>query len=186
MIEFFIAFFGIIYYVIKICGEKSAVRQIDRQASAKSKRRHEWVEEVTDQDVEHSVRMFCDDPRNFQKVKAEVWPFYDRLFEKYDFLTLYPRYQWFDKRLSIREMEMTVRCDSENAVRILMAKRGYLTDLDATFGSGLTLSFHFRIDYEIFLLCLEELEKHGFHYKFIGDKKNKPDYDWRNEYGWEI
>lgn len=185
MFEFFIALFGIIYFGAKFASEKSADKRYEAAKKITEDKRAVWLKEVTNKPLEDELRMYVYNTQNTQKILDDVLDFYDAVLEGKDFESLYPSWLWpKGKKYTRQYMASIVPYDKERALRILMAKKGYLPHYDALTGSLKQLSFGTPLDAEIFNLCIKELQKHSS----LFDNYISPSPGWGAQVycGWEI
>lgn len=105
-------------------------------------------------------------------VLEEVSCVYDDIFQGKRVDELYPRWLWCENKRGLDnksyEEEQIAICklNSNNALRIMMAKRGKFPSLDAISGSSKRFSPQTKLEAQILIWCAEELKRHGVQEEF--------------------
>lgn len=183
------------YFLLRCCAENAGSRIDDRNRRIKKAERDRWIDSVTNKEVEQELELFISRPENRDKVLEEVAEVYDGILAGKRLDEVYPREFWckckkgWSWQFHERVQELICRRKDWNALRILMAKRGYLIGLDAISGAFKNFSASSRLEYEVIIWCANELKKHGVKEKFVAPEcglYGVCQYGTESNFGWEI
>lgn len=177
------------YLLIRICADNASLSQAQKRISDSSARKEKWCSAIEDEELENELRLFISRPENRDAVLEQVSEVYDKILDGKRIDEFYPRDLWCKKKkgwsYEFHEEVQTLICklNSENSLRIMMAKRGHLTRRDAVSGSYKGLWPCTRLEAEVIAWCAEELERHGLKEKF---SMPTPGLYGAREVGWEV
>lgn len=136
---FFIVIISLVLFVIFGAFQWGREAHENREAQAKKDKLHSWTDRVTDQKLEQELNDFIYDPNNYEEVWDELSEAYAEIpgREKQPFIFLTPesvaevcgRGQYTKK-----QREEIASAGREEALRIMMARRGKLLYWDAYSG----------------------------------------------------
>ena len=171
--EFIIFFIGAVYLLARISKEKvlDAKYKIDEHAS--KERFDKWMSEMTNNDFESQMNNYIAQMRNEHrgKLEAEVLPFIEDAVAGKPVEELRSAYSWYGNKplkeinqYNVYSRENVINIEAhikDNILRILMAKKGYFTNLDALNISdgGTGLIFYRPIERYIFDKCVKEVSR---------------------------
>lgn len=167
-----------------------------------------WKTKVRDLNLEYQLREFISRPENKEKVLEEVSEVYDKIFANGRPLSeLWPTKYWIkrNRKWTAEDYERLDRgvcyMFSPNALRIMMARRGKICDLDITRSSYKAMDSKeeyfpngqpriksagifgdIPVDAYVLMWCADELKKHGVNGTF---KINVGPYGYGNGY-WDL
>ena len=123
--------------LIKFGSDKNAVRITRKAYDKKQQVISEWKSVVTDRSLEQRLKSFIHNPDNKEQVSEEVAPVYEGIFAGKQLCELFPKERWCKPKAGWTpeyyeqvQREVCMK-NSENALRIMMAKRGKILDYDA-------------------------------------------------------
>lgn len=189
MFELFIALFGGAHYGNKLLGEHVDHKEADERRAEVKTRRDQWCARITDRALEEELRLFISRPENQDAVLEYVSKVYDKILDGGRIDEFYPREMWCKKKKGwsheFHEEVQTFVCkrDSRNALRIMMAKRGRLTGMDAVNGVSKSICSASKLEAKIVAWCAEELKRHGLKEEFSSPE---PDLRGVRGMGWEV
>lgn len=135
-------------YLLLRVGSEKAASYVARQDRQKEKEiRETWIKKVTNPELEAELKAYVDDPKNIRAVLDEVRDVYDAIFEK-----------WPEQKR--KEFDCTAR-RLEYALRVLLAKRGFLTKSDAFDGSLVWINLYLTLERDLFEWIDSELRRRG-------------------------
>lgn len=167
MFELFIALFGGGYYGNKLLNEHIDHKEADNRRTEVKTRRDQWCSMVTDRALEEELRLFISRPENQDAVLEQVSEVYDKILDGRRIDEFYPRELWCKKKKDWSHgfheevQEIVCRRDSRNALRIMLAKRGRLTGIDAVNGVSRSICAASKLEAEVIMWCAGELKRHG-------------------------
>lgn len=173
MFELFIALFGGAHYGNKLLGEYVGHEEASERRTEVKTRRDQWCAMVTDRALEEELRLFIGRPENQDAVIECVSEVYDKILDGRRIDEFYPREMWCKKKKDwsheFHEEVQTFVCkrDSRNALRIMMAKRGRLTGIDAVNGVSKSICTASKLETEVLAWCAEELKRQGLKEEFF-------------------
>ena len=166
--------------LIKFGSDKSAVKNTRDEYDKKQERISEWKSVVTDRSLEQRLKNFIQNPENEEQVSKEVAPVYESIFSGKQLRELFPKERWCKAKAEwtpeFHEQVQREMCmkNSENALRIMMAKRGKILDYDAdrsasyipsVISSG--ISADSPLTAYVLIWCAKELERQGIGNRFV-------------------
>lgn len=172
MFEIFITLFGGAYYGNKLLNEHIDHKEANKRRTEVKARRDKWCSMVTDRVLEEELRQFISRPENRDAVLEQVSEVYDGILGGKCIDEFYPRELWCKKKKDwsheFHEEVQTIVCkhDSRNALRIMLAKRGRLTGMDAVSGVSKGICASSKLEAAVIEWCAKELERHGLKEKF--------------------
>lgn len=158
--------------MLRITADKCASAEASKSFKKAQAAKDEWRSRVTNRALEEELRLFISRPENRDVILNEVKDVYDSILYGKRIDELYPRELWCKAKKSWtwsfheEVQELICRGRHENALRIMMAKHGYIPYLD-TFGR---FTFVSKLDVEVMLWCEKELNKHDVQ-AFLRSKK---------------
>ena len=135
-------------------------------------RRNQWLSMITDDELEQELRLFISRPENRDAVLKEVSDVYDEILQGRRIDELFPRWLWCKKKKGWSDtyhekvQEIVCRLDSENALCIMMAKRGKFPSYKALCGAQQNLTTWILLQAYVFKWCADELKRHGVEEEF--------------------
>ncbi len=166
--------------LMKVGADKAAVKHT-RDAYDKTQQKiAAWKRTVTDCDLEQQLKSYMQNPENKERVLQEITPVYAQILAGKQLVELFPKERWCKAKPGWSpEYHEKVQCElcmrnEENALRILMAKRGkileYDADKSAAYYPGVKtsgISADTPLTAYVLIWCAGELEKHGVQNRFV-------------------
>lgn len=160
------------YLLIQICADNASYNKAQKQISDSRDRKERWCSTIIDRNLETELRLFINRPENRDAVLKQVSDVYDKILEGKRIDELYPRWMWCKKKKNWSDkyheemQELVCRLDSNNALRIMMAKRGKFPSLDAITGSAKQFNPDTKLEAQVLIWCADELKHHGVKEEF--------------------
>ena len=177
MIDLFVALFGGLFWGDKYIKEKSEIKEVRQSNEANqeidNQYEKEWLEKVTDKELEMKLEAFIFDVSNYDAVWKEISEAYREMpWETRDCICLTTdavknRYKG---RFTLKQCDNIAAHNRVEALRIMLAKRGKLPRLDAQLGiqastwsslPELTERQYSEEETKFMLWITEQLAKHG-------------------------
>lgn len=169
--EFFIAFFGIIYYALKSGAEKSAHTSAARGLAQHRQERDAWIETHTDLNFEKEMLAYIMDSSNYSAIRTEIEPILEEIPSLKDILVfgeewrgsnLYESY-WMDQGKSLPKWAESELRKRQDIVKVLMIVSRGVFPSNSTFpyfGSGCVEPFRRAfVEIEFFRWCVRKLRE---------------------------
>lgn len=135
---------------------------------------------VTDRSLEQRLKNFIQSQENKEQVSKEVAPVYESIFSGKQLSELFPKERWCKPKAGWSpeyheqvQKEMCMK-NSENALRIMMAKRGKILDYDADRSASYSpsvmssgISADSPLTAYVLIWCAKAVEEHGVPNKFV-------------------
>ena len=166
--------------LVKFGSDKSAVKNTRDEYDKKQQKISEWKSVVTDRSLEQRLKSFIQSPENKEQVSKEVAPVYEGIFSGKQLSELFPKERWCKPKAGWSpeyheqvQKEMCMK-NSENALRIMMAKHGKILDYDAdrsasyspsVMSSGISADSPLTV--YVLIWCAKAVEEHGVPNKFV-------------------
>ncbi len=184
--ELVIAVILSVVLLIKLGSDKAAARNIRNEYEKKQRQISEWKSVVTDRDLERRLKDFIQNPENEKQVSEEVAPVYESIFDGSPLCDLLPREYWCSPKAGWTpeyhesvQREVCIK-NEENALRIMMARRGKILDYDAdrsaSYSPGVIssgISAESPLTAYVLKWCAEAIAASGVPNKFIIPSINK-------------
>ena len=165
--------------LIKFGSDKSAVKNTRDEYDKKQQKISEWKSVVTDCSLEQRLKNYIQNPENKEQVSKEVAPVYESIFSGKQLSELFPKERWCKPKAGWSpeyheqvQKEMCMK-NSENALRIMMAKRGKILDYDADRSASYSpsvmssgISADSPLTAYVLIWCAKAVEEHGVPNKF--------------------
>lgn len=166
--------------LIKFGSDKSAVKNTRDEYDKKQQKISEWKSVVTDRSLEQRLKNFIQSQENKEQVSKEVAPVYESIFSGKQLSELFPKERWCKPKAGWSseyheqvQKEMCMK-NSENALRIMMAKRGKILDYDADRSASYSpsvmssgISADSPLTAYVLIWCAKAVEEHGVPNKFV-------------------
>lgn len=166
--------------LIKFGSDKSAVKNTRDEYDKKQQKISEWKSVVTDRSLEQRLKNFIQSQENKEQVSKEVAPVYESIFSGKQLSELFPKECWCKPKVGWSpeyheqvQKEMCMK-NSENALRIMMAKRGKILDYDADRSASYSpsvmssgISADSPLTAYVLIWCAKAVEEHGVPNKFV-------------------
>lgn len=166
--------------LIKFGSDKSAVKNTRDEYDKKQQKISEWKSVVTDRSLEQRLKNFIQSQENKEQVSKEVAPVYESIFSGKQLSELFPKERWCKPKVGWSseyheqvQKEMCMK-NSENALRIMMAKRGKILDYDADRSASYSpsvmssgISADSPLTAYVLIWCAKAVEEHGVPNKFV-------------------
>lgn len=166
--------------LIKFGSDKSAVKNTRDEYDKKQQKISEWKSVVTDRSLEQRLKNFIQSPENKEQVSKEVAPVYESIFSGKQLSELFPKGRWCKPKAGWSpeyheqvQKEMCMK-NSENALRIMLAKRGKILDYDADRSASYSpsvmssgISADSPLTAYVLIWCAKAVEEHGVPNKFV-------------------
>ena len=166
--------------LIKFGSDKSAVKNTRDEYDKKQQKISEWKSVVTDRSLEQRLKNFIQSQENKEQVSKEVAPVYESIFSGKQLSELFPKERWCKLKVGWSpeyheqvQKEMCMK-NSENALRIMMAKRGKILDYDADRSASYSpsvmssgISADSPLTAYVLIWCAKAVEEHGVPNKFV-------------------
>lgn len=166
--------------MLKLTQIKKQKGALAKDSMKKQRKISEWKARVTDRNLERQLKAFIQNPENKETVSMTVSPVYDSIWRDKDFSDLFPKDRWCRRKddwtLEYHEQVQRELCkmNTENALRIMMAKRGKILDYDADRSSSYSqnvmasgISADSPLTAYVLIWCAKELEKQGIGNRFV-------------------
>lgn len=166
--------------LIKFGSDKNAVRNTRKAYDKKQQVISEWKSVVTDRSLEQRLKSFIHNPDNKEQVSEEVAPVYEGIFAGKQLCELFPKERWCKTKAGwtpeYHEQVQREVCmkNSENALRIMMAKRGKILDYDADRSASYSpsvissgISADSPLTAYVLIWCAKAIKEHGVPNEFI-------------------
>lgn len=178
--ELVIAVLLVIILFVKIGSDKEAKKSACERFDEKQRKIAEWKARVTDRNLERQLKDFIQNPEKKETVSMTVSPVYDSIWQDKNFSDLFPKDRWCRRKddwtSEYHEQFQRELCkmNTENALRIMMAKRGKILDYDADRSSSYSqnvmssgISADSPLTAYVLIWCAKELEKQGIGNRFV-------------------
>lgn len=166
--------------LIKFGSDKAAVKNTRDEYDKKQQKISEWKSVVTDRSLEQRLKNFIQSQENKEQVSKEVAPVYESIFSGKQLSELFPKERWCKPKVGWSpeyheqvQKEMCMK-NSENALRIMMAKRGKILDYDADRSASYSpsvmssgISADSPLTAYVLIWCAKAVEEHGVPNKFV-------------------
>ena len=160
--------------LVKFGSDKSAVKNTRDEYDKKQQKISEWKSVVTDRSLEQRLKSFIQSPENKEQVSKEVAPVYEGIFSGKQLSELFPKERWCKPKAGWSpeyheqvQKEMCMK-NSENALRIMMAKHGKILDYDADRSASYSpsvmssgISADSPLTAYVLIWCAKAVEEHG-------------------------
>lgn len=166
--------------LVKFGSDKSAVKNTRDEYDKKQQKISEWKSVVTDRNLEQRLKSFIQSPENKEQVSKEVAPVYEGIFSGKQLSELFPKERWCKPKAEwspeYHEQVQKEICmkNSENALRIMMAKHGKILDYDADRSASYSpsvmssgISADSPLTAYVLIWCAKAVEEHGVPNKFV-------------------
>ena len=166
--------------LVKFGSDKSAVKNTRDEYDKKQQKISEWKSVVTDRSLEQRLKSFIQSPENKEQVSKEVAPVYEGIFSGKQLSEVFPKERWCKPKAGWSpeyheqvQKEMCMK-NSENALRIMMAKHGKILDYDADRSASYSpsvmssgISADSPLTAYVLIWCAKAVEEHGAPNKFV-------------------
>lgn len=158
----------VIYCSLKVKDDVALVRY-DARYRQESARFDAWKKLVTNWNLERELKLFMERPENRDKLLDEVAEAYDSILEGKRLDEVYPRSYWtkpkkgWTPEYHEKVQNYVCRYNRENAMRIMLAKRGYIPTDDTFYSNkptGFLITPH-PLDRYVLFWCDEKLREKG-------------------------
>lgn len=155
----------VVIIVFRIGKEQIAVAKYEAKHRQKTLYTNTWKTRVTNPGLEQELKLFIGRPENNLLLLEEVNEAYNSIFDGKRVDELFPRSKWCkrEKNWTPEYHEQVqnhiCRYDSINALRIILAKRGYIPTSDAD--SMNRLSAPSLLDRHVLFWCDKKLREQG-------------------------
>lgn len=171
ILEFFIAFFGISYIVIRLLRERRKGKEYERRVKEEDAQMRKWVASATDSFLESKMERKIKELNMSLHEDGDIKEAYGYVFKHYNLEDIYPKQLLLkmDFYSNPEKAKATIMRDHDRALLIMMAKHGklparvicgYGETSDPCLNTKLDVSFY-PLDGHIMWWCASEIRKHG-------------------------
>ena len=134
ILEFFIAFFGLIYLAIRMSGEKVTSDTAEKERSKTASAYKQWSEAYTDTDLERELRGMVEDAERYDDVWLIIKDDYAQMPSQSNKGYVPITYFWNTRaypNLTTKQQLDHLKKDREDVLRLLMAHYGKILVIDS-------------------------------------------------------
>lgn len=133
ILEFFIAFFGIIFFGTRLIGDKTRSCETTRTLGERTRAQKTWSNRYEDNELERELREMVLDESRYDDVWSIVKEDYAQMPSQSDFdsvpITFYKNSKAYPYLTTKQRLEH-LKKDREDVLRLLMARRGKILAID--------------------------------------------------------